>query len=94
LREPGVLTDPASMPVVFAAGNFITVLLLVVGFIAFLLWIVLLLGGIGDVFGRHDLHFWQKLAWLAVMLTLPFVGIGIYLLINGKGLRQRRAAGY
>jgi hypothetical protein len=94
LRAAAAAKDPAVMPVVLAAGSFITVLLLVLGFIAFLLWIVLFIGSIGDIFGRHDLHFWQKIAWLAVLLALPFVGFGIYLAINGKGLRQRREAGY
>ena len=76
------------------ASTFLTVLLLVVGFIAFLAWIVLFIGFVGDVFGRHDIHFWQKILWFALMLGMPLVGVIIYALVNGKGFAERRRGGY
>src|SRR5215467_3522922 len=58
----------------------------------FFVWILffwLLFGVFGDLFSRHDLSGWAKTGWVILVLILPFLGIFIYLIANGKGMSER-----
>ena len=45
-----------------------------------------------DVFRRHDLSGWGKAAWTVFMIVLPFLGVFIYLITQGKEMGERRAS--
>src|SRR5438034_4600217 len=50
-----------------------------------LLWIVF-----GDLFGRHDIGGWGKAGWTIFVILLPFLGILIYFIAEGKAMGERR----
>src|SRR5947209_9520526 len=58
----------------------------------FFVWILffwLLFGVFGDLFRRHDLSGWAKAGWTVFVIVLPFLGIFVYLIANGKGMGER-----
>ena len=56
------------------------------------IWFWLLVTVCSDLFRRHDVSGWGKAGWLAMLLVLPFVGVLIYLIAQGKGMAERRTA--
>jgi hypothetical protein len=58
----------------------------------FFMWILffwLLFTVFGDLFRRHDISGWAKAGWTIFVIILPFLGIFIYLIANGKGMGER-----
>ena len=58
----------------------------------FFVWILffwLLFGVFGDLFSRHDLSGWAKAGWTVFVIILPFLGIFVYLISQGKGMGER-----
>lgn len=64
-------------------------LLLILEFFLFVAWLVILFEVIGDVFRDHDLSGWGKAAWIFALVFLPFLGVLIYLIARGEGMRKR-----
>ena len=62
-------------------------------FFMFVIWIWLLFAIFGDLFRRHDIGGWGKAGWTVLMIVLPFLGVLIYLVTQGKGMAERKAAG-
>ena len=58
-------------------------------FFAWILFFWLLLGVFGDLFSRHDLSGWAKAGWCVFVIILPFLGIFVYLISQGKGMGER-----
>jgi hypothetical protein len=54
-------------------------------------WFMLLFHVIGDVFRRRDASGWTKTLWLIIVLVLPFLGVFIYLIVNGDNIANRNA---
>jgi hypothetical protein len=61
-------------------------------FFAWVIWIWLLITIFMDLFRRHDVSGWGKAGWVALLLVLPFVGVLIYLIVESKGMADRRQA--
>lgn len=60
--------------------------------LVFFVWILffwLLFGVFGDLFGRHDISGWAKAGWTVFVIILPFLGIFVYLISQGKGMGER-----
>jgi apolipoprotein N-acyltransferase len=57
-----------------------------------IIWFWLLISICGDLFRRHDLSGWGKAGWLVMLLVLPFVGVLIYLIAQGRQMAERRAS--
>jgi hypothetical protein len=58
----------------------------------FFMWILffwLLFTVFGDLFRRHDISGWGKAGWTIFVIILPFLGIFIYLIAEGKGMAER-----
>jgi len=56
------------------------------------LWIMffwILIAILGDIFRRHDISGWSKALWVLFVVFLPFLGILIYLGVNGSGMAER-----
>lgn len=64
-------------------------LLLILEFFLFVAWLVILFEVIGDVFRDHDLSGWGKAAWIFALVFVPFLGVLIYLIARGDGMRKR-----
>ena len=60
-------------------------------FFFWVIWIWILVTVLIDVFRRHDLSGWGKAAWALFMIVLPYLGVFIYLITQGKEMAERRA---
>jgi hypothetical protein len=63
--------------------------------LVFFVWILffwLLFTVFGDLFSRHDIGGWAKAGWTIFVIILPFLGIFIYLIAEGKSMGERAMA--
>ncbi len=58
-------------------------------FFAWIIFFWLLFTVFGDLFSRHDISGWAKAGWTLLVLVLPYIGIFIYLIANGKSMGER-----
>ena len=72
-----------------AAYSFGDVMWTMFVFFVWILFFWLLFGVFGDLFGRHDLSGWAKAGWTVFVIILPFLGIFVYLISQGKGMGER-----
>lgn len=66
-------------------GAFWTVIWFVLGII----WVVLLIGVIVDVFRSSDLGGLAKASWLVLVIIIPFIGVLIYVSVRGGDMSSR-----
>jgi hypothetical protein len=74
---------------VLAAYSFGDVMWSMFVFFAWIIWFWLLFTVFGDLFSRHDIGGWAKAGWTVLVLVLPYFGVFIYLIANGKGMGER-----
>jgi len=60
-------------------------------FFTWVLFFWLLFIVFGDLFRRHDIGGWAKAGWTIFVILLPFLGILIYVIAEGKGMGERSA---
>ena len=60
-------------------------------FFFWVIWIWILVTVLIDVFRRHDIGGWTKALWCVFMIVLPYLGVFVYLISQGKGMAERRA---
>jgi uncharacterized membrane protein YcjF (UPF0283 family) len=77
--------------VIAADYPFMDVLWSMIIFFVWVAWIWTLIMIIGDLFRRHDTSGWAKAAWVVFLIVLPFLGVLVYLIVNGHGMGQRSA---
>ena len=68
---------------------FLDVLWTMVIFFAWVIWIWILISILSDLFRRHDVSGWSKALWVIFLIILPFLGVLIYLIVNGQGMAER-----
>ena len=74
----------------FAADYpFLDILWTMIIFFCWVAWIWLLIMVFSDLF-RRDVSGWAKAAWVVFLIILPFLGVLIYLIAEGKGMTERR----
>ena len=61
-------------------------------FFAWVIWIWLLITVFADIFRRHDIGGWHKAGWIALVIILPYLGVFIYLIAQGKHMAERRVS--
>jgi hypothetical protein len=61
-------------------------------FFAWVIWFWLLITVFADLFRRHDVSGWGKAGWTAFVIVLPFLGVLVYLIAQGKQMAERRMA--
>jgi hypothetical protein len=71
---------------------FLQVMWTITVFFAWVIWFWLLILMFADLFRRRDLSGWAKAGWTVLVLVLPYVGVLIYLISQGRGMAERRAA--
>jgi putative oligomerization/nucleic acid binding protein/phospholipase D-like protein len=60
-------------------------------FFAWVIWIWLLITVFADIFRRHDIGGWGKAGWIFVVIILPYLGVLIYMIAQGKHMAERSA---
>jgi cobalamin biosynthesis protein CobD/CbiB len=79
--------------VLFAADYpFLDVFWTMLIFFFWVIWIWILITVMIDIFRRHDISGWGKAAWLIFVIVLPYLGVFVYLITQGKNMAERRAA--
>ena len=68
---------------------FLDVLWTMVIFFCWIIWFFLLFRVFADVFRRHDIGGGTKTLWIIFVIILPFLGVFIYLIAQGKGIADR-----
>jgi hypothetical protein len=58
---------------------------------AWVAWFWVLIIIISDLFSRHDIGGWAKALWMLFVIVVPFLGVFIYVISQGKGMGERRA---
>jgi hypothetical protein len=61
-------------------------------FFCWAIWFWLLITVFADLFRRHDVSGWGKAAWTVFVIVLPFLGVLVYLISQGKHMAERRMA--
>ena len=61
-------------------------------FFMWILWFWLLFTVFGDLFRRHDIGGWGKAGWTLFVIILPFLGVFIYLIAEGRNMGERSMA--
>ena len=56
---------------------------------AWVIWFTLLFRVFADLFRRHDIGGGAKTLWLIFAIVLPFIGVFVYLIAEGKGMAER-----
>ena len=57
---------------------------------AWVAWFWVLIIVISDLFSRHDIGGWAKAFWMLFVIVVPFLGVFIYVISQGKGMTERR----
>ena len=58
---------------------------------SWVLWFMLLFRVYGDLFARRDIGGGAKTGWVVLTLFVPFLGVFIYLITQGRGMAERAA---
>ena len=58
-------------------------------FFAWVIWFWLLITVFADVFRRHDLGGGAKTLWIIFVIVLPYLGVFVYLISQGKSMAER-----
>jgi Phospholipase_D-nuclease N-terminal/Short C-terminal domain len=78
---------------VFAADYpFLDVFWTMLVFVFWVIWIWILVTVLMDLFRRHDISGWGKAAWTLFVIVLPYLGVFIYLITQGREMAERRAS--
>ncbi|HET6877319.1 MAG TPA: SHOCT domain-containing protein [Jatrophihabitans sp.] len=59
-------------------------------FFGWVLWIWLLITVYMDLFRRRDIGGWGKTGWIIFTILLPFIGVFVYLIAEGRAMESRR----
>ncbi|HEY0236788.1 MAG TPA: PLDc N-terminal domain-containing protein [Afipia sp.] len=70
----------------FTFTNFVTDIFAI---FMFVLWFWLFITVASDLFRRHDISGFAKVAWIIFLILLPYIGIFAYLLTQGRGMAER-----
>ncbi len=87
--KPAISRRTLCCPCVYDFGDLLWSMFV---FFAWIIFFWLLFIVFGDLFRRHDVSGWGKAGWTIFVILLPFLGIFIYLIANGKGMAERNVA--
>jgi len=69
--------------------SFGELLLTVFEIFLFVIWIWILFTIIGDLFRDHEMSGWGKALWIVFLVFIPYIGMLVYLIARGSGMRER-----
>jgi Short C-terminal domain/Phospholipase_D-nuclease N-terminal len=68
---------------------FLDVMWTILVFFVWVAWFMLLFRVFADIFRRQDLSGWGKTGWLIFTIVLPFLGVFVYLISQGREMTER-----
>jgi hypothetical protein len=71
---------------------FLDVLWTMLVFFGWVIWFWLLITVCSDLFRRHDISGWGKAAWTLFMIVVPFLGVLVYMIAQGRHMAERTSA--
>jgi hypothetical protein len=77
------------MTIPFADYSLGDALLTVLEIALLVIWIWILITIMIDIFRDHELSGWAKAIWVFFLIFVPFLTALIYLIVRGKGMRER-----
>ena len=60
-------------------------------FFIWVIWFWLLITVFIDIFRRQDLSGWIKTLWVIFVIVIPYIGVFIYLITQGRHMAERNA---
>ncbi len=60
------------------------------GFFLFVAWFWVLITVLSDIFRHREMSGGTKAVWVLFVIVIPWLGILIYILVNGAGMADRR----
>lgn len=54
-----------------------------------IIWIFLLVRVVADIFRSPDLGGFAKVAWMVLVIVLPYLGVFVYVVARGAGMTER-----
>ena len=69
--------------------SFTNFLMDVLAVFVFVMWFWLLITVFSDLFRRHDISGWGKAVWVIIMLLIPYIGVFVYMISQGRGMAER-----
>jgi hypothetical protein len=90
LNEANPLTEEFR---VFLAADypFLDIFWTMLVFFGWVIFFWMLITVLTDLFRRHDVGGWGKAGWSLFVIFLPFLGVLVYLIAQGKHMAERRA---
>jgi hypothetical protein len=64
-------------------------LVTVIEIFLFVLYFWILITIFGDLFRDHKTSGWAKAGWVVFLFVVPFIGMLVYLIARGEGMRER-----
>jgi hypothetical protein len=61
-------------------------------FFGFVVWLWILFAVITDIFRRRDASAWVKVAWIILVIVIPYFGVFIYIIAEHSGMTERSLA--
>ena len=61
----------------------------VLAIFVFVVWFWLLITIAADLFRRHDISGWVKAIWVIAWIVVPYLGVLVYLIFQGRGMAER-----
>jgi predicted PurR-regulated permease PerM len=58
-------------------------------FFLWIAWLMILFQILIDIFRRHDVGGFTKALWVIFVIFAPFLGVLVYLIVNGHGMAER-----
>jgi hypothetical protein len=86
------LVNTRGAPLFAADYPFLDIFWTMLVFFMWVIWFWILITVLIDLFGRHDISGWAKAAWALFVIVLPYLGVLVYLIAQGKGMAERRSA--
>jgi hypothetical protein len=87
---PGTTANDRRHIMLLAADYpFLNIFWTMIIFFAWVCWIMLVFRVFGDIFRRRESSGWTKAAWCVIVIVLPFLGVLIYLIANGRHMTER-----
>jgi len=77
--------------IVAADYPFLDLMWTMIVFVAWILWIWMVIIVLGDLFRRKDASGVKKVIWTLFIVFLPLIGVMAYLIANGDGMAERSA---
>jgi len=68
---------------------FLDVMWTILVFFVWVAWFMLLFRVFADIFRRQDISGWGKTGWLIFTILLPFLGVFVYLISQGREMTER-----